>query len=128
MAISASLKEMLSETLAPVGAISFKRMFGGAGVYADRQIFAIIIADVIYFKSDATTEARFKAEGSEPFSYETKQGTRAAMTYWRLPERLLDEPDEMVVWARRALGVARVAAAAKESAAAKTNKARGPKR
>jgi DNA transformation protein len=33
------------------------------------------------------------------------------MSYWRIPERLLDDPDEMVIWARRALLAARIAAA-----------------
>jgi DNA transformation protein len=37
-----------------------------------------------------------------------------AMSYWRIPERLLDDPEEMAVWARAALAVARRAAAARK--------------
>jgi DNA transformation protein and related proteins len=33
------------------------------------------------------------------------------MSYWRLPERLLEDPDELAEWARTALAVARRAAA-----------------
>ena len=127
MAVSEGLRELVAETLAPVGWITFKRMFSGAGVYADGQIFALIIADVIYFKSDATTELAFTAEGSAPFSYQIRHGTRAAMSYWRLPERLLDEPDEMVAWARRALAVAQVAAARKNKKKPRTKMPRSLK-
>ena len=34
------------------------------------------------------------------------------MSYWRMPERLLDEPDELLAWARISLGVARKRASA----------------
>jgi DNA transformation protein len=29
------------------------------------------------------------------------------MSYWRMPERLYDDPDELATWAERALAVAR---------------------
>jgi DNA transformation protein len=38
---------------------------------------------------------------------------------WRAPERLFDEPDELVIWARAALAAARRVAAKRERAARK---------
>jgi DNA transformation protein len=35
------------------------------------------------------------------------------MSYWQLPERLFDDPEELSVWARDALIAARQAAASK---------------
>ena len=41
----------------------------------------------------------FKAEGLEPFTYRAGNGKRAMMSYWRMPERLYDDPDELAAWA-----------------------------
>ncbi len=57
--------------------------------------------------------AAFEAEGCGPFGYDTKHGRRVLTSYWRLPERLYDEPEELARWARLALGVARAKAAAR---------------
>lgn len=95
-----------------LGPVTVKRMFGGAGVYADGVMFGLIEDDTLYLKADDTTRAAFVEEGQTPFVFDGATGP-VAMSYWRVPERLYDDPDEMVEWARRALGVARAAAARK---------------
>lgn len=85
-----------------------KRMFGGAGLYAGEVMFGLIADDVLFLKADEATAARFKAEGCEPFTYEGKSKP-VVMSYWRMPERLYEDADELAVWAREALGVARAA-------------------
>jgi DNA transformation protein and related proteins len=130
MAVSQNFLEMLSDLLAPVGAITARKMFGGASLYADGVLFALVDDDVLYLKADQTTSARYQAEGLKPFTYEGKTGP-VSMSYWRAPERLYDEPDEMAEWTREALAVARRAAAAKarpkSKSAAKRAKPRAPK-
>ncbi len=106
-------RDFLEELFAPVGSVQLKRMFGGLGAFSDGLMFAIIIADVIYLKSDAETRAAFEAEGCAPFVYPRKDGRAVSLSYWRMPERLIDEPDEFVVWSRQAMAVARRADAAK---------------
>lgn len=106
MAVSASFKEFVAEQLAGVGPIAIRGMFGGAGIFADGVMFALIVADTLYLKTDAEGAKRFEDEGSSPFSYETTRGTHTLGSYWRVPERLFDEPDEMTAWARQAVGVA----------------------
>jgi DNA transformation protein len=90
--------------------VSFKRMFGGAGIYADGIMFALISDDTLYLKADDTTKGDFESEGLAAFTYQSR-GRVIALTYWRAPERLLDEPDEMRTWALRALSVAKRSAA-----------------
>ncbi|MBO0764159.1 MAG: TfoX/Sxy family protein [Hyphomicrobiaceae bacterium] len=113
MAVSESLIALLQEQLEPLGRITFRRMFSGAGVYCDGVIFGLILRDTLNFKVDDGNRAAYEAEGSEPFSYQTKGKTRQVSAYWRVPERLFDEPDEMVEWARAALSAGRRAAADK---------------
>ena len=44
MAVSASFREFLLDLLSPVGPVSIRRMFGGAGIFADGLMFALIAA------------------------------------------------------------------------------------
>ena len=118
MAVSDGFRELIAELLAPVGPITIRRMFGGAGVMLDGVMFALIASDVLYFKVDDETRARFEAEGMGPFTYATKNGDNVLNSYYRAPERLYDEPDEMLSFAREAAGAA-LAKARQKSAKAR---------
>jgi DNA transformation protein len=111
MSASRGFLELLEDLLKPLGPISVRRMFGGAGIYCDGQVFAFVDDDQLFFKTDEAGRDAFEAEGMGPFTYTTKHGPGTLMSYWRAPERLLEDPDEMVAWARTALGVARRAPA-----------------
>ena len=67
-------------------------MFGGAGVFVDGLMIALISDDVIYLKADAETIPAFEREGLGPFSYATKDGEHTLDSYWRMPDRLYDDP------------------------------------
>jgi DNA transformation protein len=106
------------------GPVAVRRMFGGAGLYADGVMFALASGGQIYLKADAASAAAFEREGCGPFEYATKTGKRAIMSYWRLPDRLYDDADELAQWARAAVAVALKAA----SAANKPNKRKTARR
>jgi DNA transformation protein len=78
-------------------------MFSGFGIFSDGTMFALVVRGVLYLKADAQTVPAFEAEGQGPFSYMAKGRKRASMSYWRAPDRLYDDPDELAVWARDAL-------------------------
>jgi len=111
--------ELLRELLADIGPLGVRRMFGGTGLFADGLMFGIVIDDVLYLKADDATRGDFEAEGLAPFSYQ-RNGRAVDLSYWQIPERLLDDADEMRLWARRAMGVAK-------SAAVKTRRRAGTK-
>ena len=117
----------ISELFAQFRPVSVRRLFGGAGLYADGVMFAILSKNAIYLKADDATRAAFKQEGCAPFSYQAKGGQRAIMSYWRMPERLYDDPDELATWAERALAVAQRAAAGKVKSSRKRKKQSGPR-
>lgn len=96
----------LRELLDPLGVIRFRRMFGGTGVYVGDLMFGLVADDVLYFKADEATVPDYSAEGCGPFGYARKDGRQVSTSYWRVPERLFDEPDELRAWARAAHGVA----------------------
>ena len=94
------------ELFAAFGPVGVRRMFGGFGIYSDGIMFALAADGVIYLKADDVTTAGLRREGAGPFTYAAKGNKRVAMSYWRLPDRLYDDPDELAVWAGRALAIA----------------------
>jgi DNA transformation protein len=122
MVVSDSFAEFLREQLAPLGRITMRGMFGKTGVFCDGVMFGMVRDDTLYFRVDDDNRASFKeAESFPPLNYEKKGGT-IDLSFWRAPERLFDEPDELVAWARAALAAARRVAAKRERTAPKSSK------
>lgn len=113
MAAIPAIVELLQDVLNGAGLFKSRRMFGGHGLYLDGTFFAILDDGVLFFKVSDATRFAYEAEGMGPFTYQTKTGEHALNSYWRLPERLLDEPDELRVWVRNAVGAARASTAQK---------------
>ena len=55
MAASSQFLELLHDLLSGLGFISAKRMFGGASIYANGVLFALVDDDVLYLKADEKT-------------------------------------------------------------------------
>ncbi len=106
--------EEIRELFSAFGPVSVRRMFSGAGLFAEGVMFALRIRDDIFLKSDAETIPALQAEGSRPFAYETKKRKVVVNSLWRLPDRLLDDPDDLANFAREALKAAHRAAAKKK--------------
>ena len=111
MVASDSFAEFLREQLAPLGRVSMRRMFGKTGVFCDGAMLGMVADDTFYVRVDAQNRATFaEAASSPPLNY-AKKGALIDLAFWRVPERLIDEPDELLDWARAALGAARRVAA-----------------
>jgi DNA transformation protein and related proteins len=111
MVASESFADFLREQLAPLGRVTMRRMFGKTGVFCDGAMLGMVTDNTLYFRVDDQNRAAFKeAESSPPLNYQ-KKGATIDLSFWRAPERLFDEPDELVAWARIALAAARRVAA-----------------
>ena len=119
MVASDSFAEFLREHLAPLGHVTMRRMFGKTGVFCDALMLGMVRDNTLYFRVDDDNRAEFKeAESFPPLNYE-KKGDTIDLAFWRAPERLFDEPDELVTWARSALAAAQRVAAKRERTARK---------
>lgn len=117
MVASDGFAEFLREQLAPLGRVTMRRMFGKTGVFCDGVMFGMVTEDTLYFRvDDENREAFREAASSPPLNYR-KKGQSIDLSFWRAPERLLDESDELVGWARVALAAARRVAAERKRAA-----------
>lgn len=81
-----------------------RKMFGGVGIYSAGFFFALIDDDVLYLKVDDSNRPDFQARGMGPFQPGGPGGE--IMQYFRLPEELLDDVDELRPWIEQAILVA----------------------
>lgn len=114
MAVSASELEYAADLFSGLGGVSARRMFGGAGLYCDGVMFGLIDDGRVFLKTDAALKAVLAAEGAVAWIYSSaRQPWPEETSYWSLPGGAEDDPEEAVMWARRALAVAQAIKAAK---------------
>ena len=106
MATSAEFLDFIKEQFQDFGPVSVRRMFGGAGIFRDGLMFALVVDETLYLKADAVSQGDFEAQSLPPFSYAARGGKRTVMAYWRAPEACLDDRDAMTDWAGKAFGAA----------------------
>jgi len=100
-------REFLLDLFASFGPVTLRKMFSGFGISVDGVNFAMALRAGLIFRADDETIPRFEAEGAQPFQYSTAKKAVTVMSYWHVPERLYDDPDELADWARDALAAAR---------------------
>ena len=104
----------VEDLFATLGNIRIRKMFGGAGVYAGEEMFALVDNDQIYVKADDDLKADLQAEGGEPFMWTNpKTGRTMTMSYVSLPVNAMDDTEQASQWGRKALDVAKEARRAK---------------
>ena len=106
--------DRFDDLFATFGKILVRRMFGGEGLFRDGLMFGLVDEERIFLKTDEKTRARFVEEGCGPFTYQMKKGEGILTSYYELPDRLYDDPEELADWARAAFAVARQSPTAKK--------------
>lgn len=104
MAVTDEQIAFVTDLFADIGPVTTRKMFGGLGIYTHGTIFAVLMSDgSLKLKGSGDMAQAFEAAGWQPWTYTRKDGAGAAMPYWTIPDPLLDEPDEICQWARRAI-------------------------
>jgi DNA transformation protein len=102
-------QDAIAEMFSAYGPIQLRRMFSGFGLYSEGVCFCLVLrGGEFYFKVDETSAPRFEAEGCKPFSYSQRRSGKVVTvnSFWQMPERLYDDPDELADWTRQAVAVA----------------------
>jgi DNA transformation protein len=97
--------DYLVESLAPLGQVEARAMFGGWGFYLDGKMFALVAFETFYIKADDTNRADFESRGLAPFRYEAK-GKVSVMSYFEPPNSALDDREQLCAWARKGVEAA----------------------
>ena len=117
MSVNNEFLRYVLDQLRGLGVVTSRKMFGGAGLYLDGTIFALIAYDTLYFKVDETNRSDFEEAGMEPFR--PFDDTSYVMSYYEVPIDVLEESDDLVAWARNALAAARRSPVKKKKAVKK---------
>jgi DNA transformation protein and related proteins len=76
-----------------------RAMFGGFGLYAGEVFFGIIHKGRLYFKTDEKTREAYRIQAMEPFR---PNGKQILKTYFEVPADVMEDPVEILEWAKRA--------------------------
>lgn len=103
MAFDAGLVEWVTEALEPLGTVSMRRMMGGATLYLDGIVFAVVDDSEVWFKADAVSAPVWDEAGCDRFTFTGSDGKVETMNYRRAPADVYDDPDAMREWAALAV-------------------------
>jgi DNA transformation protein and related proteins len=109
--------DRFDDLFAPFGKILVRRMFGAEGLFRDGLMFGIVYEERIYFKTSEESRQVFIAESAGPLYYKMKNAEGILTSYYELPDRLYDDPEELADWARDAFAVALQSPTAKKKKA-----------
>ena len=107
MPVSDEFVDYIVDQLSGWGDVSVRRMFGGAGLYRQGAMFAVIADDVAYLKVDDSNRDDFLQAGSAPFEPYPDKIKTTIRTYFEIPADVLENPDELARWAERSWIIAR---------------------
>jgi DNA transformation protein len=123
MAPSTVMWDYAVELLESMGALA-RSMFGGFGLFRDSVMFGLIVDDVLHFKTGDANRGDYEAAGMGPFVFGRKGHLTIAMSYHEVPSGVLEDREEILARAPKALAVARAAKDDKPKRAKKTRSAR----
>ena len=103
------LRDFLIEQLHDLDGVSTRAMFGGHGLYLDGRFFTIISGGRIYFRTDEKSRRAYTARGMTALSppHGRPRGPRTVDRNFELPPEILEDPAQLVLWARRAAAAER---------------------
>ena len=96
--------DFVLDELSGIDGVSARSMFGGTGLYCESVFFAIIFNDILYLKVNSETRAAYERAGMKPFKPFAKQPM--TMQYYEVPVAVLENPQDLTAWARRAITAA----------------------
>ncbi|MBN1265014.1 MAG: TfoX/Sxy family protein [Anaerolineales bacterium] len=103
MTVSEDFLAFVLDQLADWGGVTARKMFGGAGLYRNGKMFALISNDVAYLKVDDSNKDRFERAGSRPFKpYQDKPQT---MSYYEIPPEVLEDAEALIAWSGQSLAI-----------------------
>lgn len=106
MAAHRAFADFVIGLMAGPGLVHARRMFGGFGLYRDGLMFALIVDDRLYLKTDEHSLPDFLSRGLGPFTYGAR-GREVRVGYHEAPAEVFDDPAVMAEWAATAHACAR---------------------
>jgi DNA transformation protein and related proteins len=107
--VSGDYLNYVLEQLAGLDGVSARRMFGGVGLYCDELFFGLIDDDTLYLRVNDDNRADYAVRGMAQFRPYADR-PEVSMSYYEIPADVLEDPGQLVEWARRSVAAAASAA------------------
>ncbi len=115
MSVDQGLYDWVAEALAPMGSVTKRSMMGGATLYLDGVIFALIAEDQLWFKADKVSDAFWDGEDCARFTFDFGDGKmRGSLNYRRAPDDVYDDAETMQRFVKIAIEAGRRVPAKKQ--------------
>jgi DNA transformation protein and related proteins len=102
MSADVGLIAWVAEALVPMGNVTRRAMMGGATLYLDGTVFAIVDDDALWFKADKVSDTAWDDAGCARFTFDMG-GKTGSMNYRRAPDDVYDDAEAMQRWAALAV-------------------------
>jgi DNA transformation protein len=97
-----NFQNLLVEHLSLLGPVGSRPQMGGYGLYLEDRCFGLIQGHRLYFVADAATQVEFRRRGLMPYD---PNPSRPYGAFFEVPADVLDDLDQVLDWARRAVQV-----------------------
>ena len=103
MPVTDEFLQYVMDQLSEWGGVTIRKMFGGAGLYRDGRMFGLVADDVAYLKVNDSNRGEYEKAGSSPFKPYSSRNM--IMPYYEIPADIMEQPDELIEWAKRSLAI-----------------------
>jgi DNA transformation protein len=117
--------EYVLEQLDRFGGVTARRMFSGFGLYQHDVFFGLIFSDTLYFKVNDASRPDYESRGMRRFQ-PYKDKPHLSFTYYEVPAEVLEDREQLTLWASRSVQAA-IAIALEKQARRRKPKAKGKK-
>lgn len=112
MAVQPQYLEYVLEQLAALGALRWRRMFGGIGLYREDLFFGLIDDDTLFFKTNESNAAAYQSRNMPRFMPPTDRPV-SPFGYHQVPADVIEDAEVLAEWARKSVAVALTSRSAK---------------
>ena len=98
-----TFKDFVFDQLGPLDGLTCRAMLGGHGLYCRGAFFGILFKNRLYFKTSATTAAKYAALGMNPFQ---PSATQRLKNYYEVPGDTIEDAAMLCEWALESIAVA----------------------
>lgn len=91
--------ELFLEKISQISGVTFKKMFGGYGVFQDGKMFALVNSKgEVYLKCDDSIRSKFDQLGTHQ---------HGKMPYFSVPETILNDSEKLDLWATESIEISK---------------------
>lgn len=112
MAVQRQYLDYVLEQLGGLGAVRFRRLFGGVGLYSADLFFGLIDDDTLFFKTDESNAAPYQSRNMPRFMPPSDRPL-GPFGYHQVPADIIEDAELLAEWARQSVAVAAASQARK---------------